>query len=138
MNKEYKLMEVSDNGIVWYKRNVIELFNSRRCRALIERSEQLEKFLDNEDNYKSRIWNYCREIKEPIYRPYKVLTEEIKQRLISDSFVKCKDAESSMYIGIGAVYDERVYIKGTYYTLKDMYERYTYIDGTPFGEEVEE
>ena len=80
----------------------------------------------------SEQWEH---IKEPDYKPYTELTEEVRKKLRNQCIVSKKSGTDYLIVAI-----EREYVRTVdcSYSLRGLFKGFTFLDGSPIGEEVRE
>ena len=126
-------IEIKD-GCSWIKVIFIEELPDGDCYFV--HKEDQNNYM-NYQNYKSviirkGIW---RHIKEPTYRPYQKLTEELMGGLLG-AFVRMKGLKTRAIIT--EVSNHYVSINSIEYNLCDLFKSFEHLNGSPIGEEVTE
>jgi len=135
MNKEVKWVEVRDSKEhEWEKRILVDTFNDGSCRC-VDTSVGVVEYRKG-DCYTTCKWNMWREIKEPIYKPYESLTEEVIKKL-KGQWIRGKNG--SVYCAITGFHLKNNIVELADYniTLRDLFLDWTFEDGNPIGELVE-
>jgi hypothetical protein len=136
LNRDYVWMEVSDDGKDWLKRAVINKLHNEYVVITNAQDEE-------HSNFKTFIkygvspentWPYAREIKEPTWKPYPKMTEELKQKL-RGTWIKHKSERLEFQI-IG-IDEELCSFTHNKFDLLHLFTNFTYLDGTPIGIEEE-
>ena len=98
-----------------------------------------ENYINGHDDYSCSVWSKqnWEHIKEPTYRPYQELTEELAENLIG-SLIKNKHFFRLNVIIACQVKPDHIILNDETLNLEDLFEEYTFLDGSPIGEEVRE
>ena len=104
--------------------------------------KQIQVFYDNkwqdkdEFSFNSDPSNYRIKL-EPKYRPFKNIEECWQEMHKHSDFGWLKVKEEESYCNIGSIYESpeiaKVYIDTCEYDFSDLFNNFTFVDGSPFG-----
>ena len=102
-------------------------------------SPDTEAYCKGSNIFQTVIWadGEWEHLKEPTYKPYTELTEELAEKLIG-MVVKNKHFFRLDVITACQVNPDHIILNDETVNLEDLFKEYTFIDGSPIGEEIKE
>ena len=131
MKREAKWVEVRHNkNYMWDKRIKLDVNNDGSCLCVVQGCS--DTYL-NGGKYDTYTWNEYREIKKPVYKPYKELTEEVRNKL-RGAWVKSNNGNNESEITGFVLRDDKVELGDCHVSLNGLFDYWTFLNGDTIGE----